>query len=133
MDDHDLILFPLAIKFYYKTEIFSQTVCHVRMGVFPTCRKIPHLLPVHIVRIHNVLPPVIVDSVDTPSGLREVGEPPYMMLAYISIAPIAGSDLTSLPAKIGEVEHPVIALADDRGWIVPVVIALTIRSKMDVT
>ena len=68
----------------------------------------------HIVRIHDVLPPVVMDAMDAPGRLGQVRKPPDVVLADVAISPFAGSDLTPLPAKIGEVV-PIIALADHGG------------------
>ena len=47
----------------------------------------------HIVWIHNVLPPVVMDSVTAPGNFWKVVQPPFMMFADIAVTPICSCDL----------------------------------------
>lgn len=72
-------------------------------------------LDTDIIGIHNVLPPVVMNSVDPPGSFRKMGEPPEMMLARVTVTPITGSDLAIHALEVGEVIQPVIAFTDDSG------------------
>ncbi len=52
-------------------------------------------LNIYIIRIHNVLPPVVMNSIDATGGLGQMCQPPHMMLADVAVAPFAGVDLSS--------------------------------------
>lgn len=86
------------------------------MGESPTYRQSKTIvLHIHVIWIHNILPPVVMNAVDPPGSFRKMGEPPEVMLARVAIAPIAGSDLASHALEVGEVIQPVIAFTDDSG------------------
>lgn len=83
-------------------------------------------------RIHDVLPPVIVDPIPAAGGFREMPEPPFVMFASIAIAPFRRGDHASGAFEIGEVFQPVVTLTQHRTSIVPVIITLAVRRKMHV-
>ena len=101
-------------------------------GCKPDLQFSCRLLSLHIVRVRDVLPPVVVDPVPATHCLGEVVHPPHVMLADVAAAPFGGGHLADDALEIGEVVQPVVALAQDGGWVVPVVVAGAVRRKVDV-
>ena len=85
-----------------------------------------------MIRIGDVLPPVVIDSVRRTFCFGEVFHPPDMMLADIAIAPFGGCDFAGDAFEIREVIEPVVTLARDGGGIAPVIISLAVGRKVDV-
>ena len=73
------------------------------MGGFPTCKGIYILLNIHMIWVHHILPPIIVDAVLSAGSFGKMIEPPDVMFADVAVAPITGRHLASLPFKVGEV------------------------------
>ena len=68
-----------------------------------------------------------------PSGhVGDMFEPPLVVQADVAMAPFAGSHAADITFEIREIQQPIIALASDSGRVVPVVVAFTIGSKMNV-
>lgn len=97
-----------------------------------SCAKFKPILNDHILRGNNILPPVIVNSIFTARDPREMVEPPLMVRADITTAPLRRTDHPHIPFEIGEVQLPVITLAFYRGGISPIVILLAVRRKVDI-
>src|SRR6266498_3041760 len=92
-----------------------------------------YLLHIHIIGIHDVLPPIVMNSMDAPGCFGKMCEPPHMMLTDIAVAPIASGNFASHAFEVGKVVEPVITFTNDRGWIVPIVMADTVWGKMDIS
>jgi len=74
--------------------------------------QIPKTQYLHLIRVCNILPPVVVDSVFSSHGFRKVIHPPDMVLTGIPVAPLCGGDFTSHTFEIREVVKPVVTFAD---------------------
>lgn len=57
----------------------------------------------HIIGIHNVFPPVVMDSVAAPGDFWKVVQPPFMMFADIAVTPICRCDLARDALEMWEV------------------------------
>ena len=108
---------------------------YIRFGHVPELMRLArNFIPLydHLLRGHNILPPVVMDPVPAASHAREVIEPPLVVRANFSTTPFSRADDAYIPFKVGEVQLPVVALTFDRGGIVPFVILLAIGREMDV-
>lgn len=85
-----------------------------------------------IVGVRDVLPPVVMDPVLPPHDFRKVFHPPNVMFADVAVAPVRRSDITDHAFEVGEVVEPVVTFTFHGGWIIPIVVAHTVRCKMDV-
>ena len=74
----------------------------------------------------------MVDAVPAPGYFGEMTHPPFVVFADVAVAPLGGGDRAGNPFKVGEILAPVIALARDRGRIIPIVVAFAVRRKMDI-
>ena len=72
------------------------------------------------------------DPVPAPSYFREVSHPPFVVFTDVSVTPIGSGDLAGHAFEVGKVIPPIVALAYDRGWIIPVVVAVTVRGEMNI-
>src|SRR5262245_43837561 len=85
----------------------------------------------HKVRVDNVGPPVIRNSVARSRDMWEVAEPPAVMQANFTVAPFPAVDGARLPAQIGEMV-PGMAAAWHSSRIAPVVIFHAVGREVDV-
>src|SRR5688500_18098324 len=97
---------------------------------------IPHCLPnhalhVHVIRVGDVLPPIVMNSILTTFCSGEMFHPPEVMSASITMAPFCSSDRAFEALKVGEVVEPVIRFAQHRGSIAPVIVTFAVWRKMD--
>src|SRR5215211_1465258 len=85
-----------------------------------------------MVRIHHILPPIMLNPVFAPADLGQVVEPPFVMLANITISPLSRGDRPNRPSEIWEVLEPVITFAENCARIIPVIIPLAVWRKVDI-
>ena len=93
----------------------------------------PSRLCLYMVRVGDVLPPIMMDSVRAALCFGEVVHPPEVMLADISVTPVRRGDFSCHSLEVWEIIAPVVALTEDFVRVVPIVIAVAVRGKMHVT
>src|SRR5689334_6608566 len=86
-----------------------------------------------MIRIHNILPPVVEDSIFAPCGFGQMPEPPDVMFSDIAVPPIMCRDLSNITFEVWKVIQPVVTFAVDGAWIIPIIIPVTVRREMDIS
>src|SRR3954469_803541 len=78
------------------------------------------------VEIHHVLPPVVQLSARAAGHVGEVAQPPAMVEADVTVAPLRAVDHSRLAGELG-IAQPVVAGARHHRRIAPIVVLLAIR------
>ena len=99
-------------------------------GIASTFLFVLEFLNFHLLGIHDVPPPVVMDTIDAPGHTRDATQPPLVVSTDIAVAPIPGVDLLESPLEIREVE-PIIAITGNHTWVAPIVITIAIGREMD--
>src|SRR5829696_511713 len=115
--------------FYSVVENKTLQVCNPHFMACVTARETSWL---HMIWIHNILPPVMTDTVFTSVCFGQMPEPPFVVFTNIAIAPVGRGDSADLPLKIRKIFQPVITFTGDGAGVVPIIITLAVRREMDV-
>jgi hypothetical protein len=65
--------------------------------------RLPMSSCIHIVRVCNILPPVMMDSIFATFDLWEMFHPPFVMFTDVAIPPICRGDFACEASEVGEV------------------------------
>lgn len=84
-----------------------------------------------MIRVDDVVPPVIELAVCLALDMWHVAEPPEMMQAYIAIAPVALIHDAWLSRQIRKIV-PVVAIAQDFAIVAPVIITDAVGREMHI-